>query len=275
MPTPKFHDIFEQKEKKIKIIDKPLVTADYRERNSLVASELVGLGLNVEFKELKVADYIIRDVAIERKTVSDFLSSMLNKRLVKQLEELQQYPKRLLLIEGIEDKELYNDDSINERFHNSITPRVGGEQFRDKGVNVEMVGEIASRGDGGGTMKSRGTFGGIHPNAIRGFLLSISLVWQTPIIFTKNSEDTAKFISLIAKKKETEMSLNVMKKSLNKKEQKQFILEGFPGIGPKSAKKLLKEFKSLQAIFNAGEEELKKILGKKAEPFKKIIDGKY
>ena len=126
----KFHNIFEQKEKKVKIIDKPLVVADYRERNSLVASELVGLGLNVEFKELKVADYLIRDIAIERKTVSDFLSSMLNKRLVKQLEELQQYPKRLLLIEGIEDKELYNDDSINERFHNSITPRVGGERFR-------------------------------------------------------------------------------------------------------------------------------------------------
>ena len=232
MPTPKFHNIFEQKEKKVKIIDKPLVVADYRERNSLVASELVGLGLNVEFKELKVADYLIRDVAIERKTVSDFLSSMLNKRLVKQLEELQQYPKRLLLIEGIEEQELYNDENHKE-------------------------------------------FGGIHPNAIRGFLLSISLVWQTPIIFTKNSEDTAKFISLIAKKKETEMSLNVMKKSLNKKEQKQFIIEGFPGIGPKSAKKLLKEFKSLQAIFNASEEELKEILGKKAEIFKKIVEEKY
>jgi len=231
--APTFHDIFQEKNSpQKKEIPKITITADYREKNSLVASELVGLGLNVEFKELKVADYLVRDVAIERKTVSDFLSSMLNKHLVRQLEELQQYPKRLLLIEGIEEQELYNDTSHSE-------------------------------------------FGGIHPNAIRGFLLSIVLKFNVPIIFTKNSEDTAKFISLIAKKKDTETSLNVMKKSLSTKEQKQFILEGFPGIGPKSAKKLLEKFKTLNAVFNASEEELKEILGIKAESFKKLVNGNY
>jgi len=42
---------------------------------------------------------------------------------------------------------------------------------------------------------------------------------------------------LIAKKKRVESSLNVNKKSLNPSEQMQFILEGFPGIGPKTSKK--------------------------------------
>jgi len=61
------------------------------------------------FEKLKKADYIVKDVAIERKTINDFISSMINKRLFNQIQELQQYKNRLLLIEGIEEQELYSD----------------------------------------------------------------------------------------------------------------------------------------------------------------------
>ena len=71
------------------------------------------------------------------------------------------------------------------------------------------------------------------------------------------------------------MPLNISKKNPNKKERLQFILEGFPGIGPKTAQKLLKRFKSLKEIFNASEEDLKKILGKKAETLYELIHSKY
>jgi len=57
--------------------------ADLHEKNSLVAAELIELGVDVEFKHLKVADYIIGNVAVERKTISDFISSMINKRLLR------------------------------------------------------------------------------------------------------------------------------------------------------------------------------------------------
>ena len=67
------------------------------------------MGFDIEFKELKVADYIVKGTAIERKTVNDFISSMINKRLLKQLEELQQYESRLLVIEGIDEQDLYTD----------------------------------------------------------------------------------------------------------------------------------------------------------------------
>jgi ERCC4-type nuclease len=226
MPMPsKLFDIFSKK--RIKTIEKPKIIADYREKNSLVISSLISQGAEVEIKELKVADYIVKDVAIERKTVQDFLSSMINKRLLRQLEELQQYKNKLLIIEGIEEQELYND--------------------RPEGING---------------------------NAIRGFILSILLKYQIPIIFTKNPEDTAKFISILAKKQEKEMSLKVKKRSLNSKEQMQFILEGFPGIGPATARKLLEEFKTLKNIFNASQDELRARIGKKAEVFK-IIEDKY
>lgn len=207
------------------------VVMDYREKNSFVYPTLVGMGFEVIIKELKVADYLVNDVAIERKTVSDFISSMINRRLSRQLEELQQYKNRLLVVEGIDEQELYSEARYLE--------------------------------------------GGMNPNAVRGFLISILLEHKTPIIFTKNSEDTARFISVLANRKPRELSMNVAKKNMNKKERMRFILESFPQIGPKSAGKLLEHFKSVKAVINAEEEELRKVIGKKAETMKKIIDGDY
>lgn len=220
-----FLDIFssrkqEKKQEKLKII------ADNREKNSLVFSELSSLGIQVEVKHLPVADFLINNIAIERKTVSDFIGSMINKRLARQLEEMKQYQKQLLIIEGTDEQELYPENS------------------------------------------------GMNSNAIRGFLLSILLKYNVPIIYSKDYKDTAKFLYLLAKKKETETSIRAKKKSFNKKEQLQYILEGFPGIGAKTAKKLLKKYKTIKAIINQPLEELKKELGKKAEIFK-LLEESY
>ena len=202
--------------------------ADLHEKNSLVAAELVELGVDVEFKHLKVADYIIGNTAIERKTCNDFINSMINKRLLRQLEELKQYDKRLLVVEGIEEQELYNDEPE-----------------------------------------------GVHGNAIRGMLLYTVLEANCPIIFTKDYQDTAKFFMLIARRAEKEkqpISLHAKKKIRNIHEQKQYILESFPGIGPATAKKLLKEFKSIKKIILADEEKLEKILKSKIQSFKKLLE---
>jgi Fanconi anemia group M protein len=214
------------------------IIIDKREKNSLIIAELVENNVDFELKQLIVADYLINEIAIERKTISDFISSMLNKRLIRQLHELKlhelkQYPKQILIIEGTDEHELYNDD--------------------DKGI---------------------------HGNAIRGMLLSIVLDFQIPIIFTKNYEDTAKFLMLLKKrqeKKPKDISLNVTRKAYNIYEQQQFILEGFPGIGPSTAKKLLKHFKNLKKVINANEKQLKKakLHENKAKTIKKIIETEY
>lgn len=222
-------NIFSRKNPKMKkSTEEKKATIDYREKNSLVASHLVKLGFEVEFKELKVGDYIVRDTVIERKTISDFLSSMINKRLLNQIEELKQYKNKLLIIEGISEKELYTDD--------------------DSGINS---------------------------NAIRGFLISILLNHKIPIVFSKNSEDTARFINVLSKRKDREINLNAKKKTLNKKEQLQFIIESFPGVGPKKAKKLLEKFGTIQNIILASTEDLKEILGVHAEKIREIIERKY
>ena len=62
---------------------KPKVIADSREKNSLVIAELRELGVDVEIKHLKLADYLIsKNLAVERKTINDFVSSMINKRII-------------------------------------------------------------------------------------------------------------------------------------------------------------------------------------------------
>ena len=229
MKTKEIFNIFSRKKVQIQPKEKKKIIVDYREKNCLIPYELIDLGVDVEFKELKIGDYIAGDIIIERKTISDFISSMLNKRIFAQIEDLKQFESKLLIIEGIEERELYNDNSE----------------------------------------------GGVNANAIRGFLLSITLKHKIPIIFTKNSEDTAKYLFILLNKKENEMSLNAKKKARNKKEQIQFILEGFPGIGPKTAKKLLKEFGTIKNIMDAPEDKLKKLIGKKAEIIIKLVHQEY
>lgn len=221
------HNIFSKLTKKKKKPKTPKIIADIHEKNSLIISELhKSTQIRLETKSLKIADYLIGDIAIERKTISDFISSMLNKRLIQQLKQMQKYPKTLLIIEG-NPENLYNEES------------------------------------------------NLHPNAIRGFILSILTINQTPIIFTNNHEDTSRYLITLAKqqvKPLTEPSLHqkIPKKT---KEQKQYILEAFPNIGPIKAKKLLKKFKTLSNVINATEEELKEILKNQAANFKNLLDS--
>ncbi len=114
-------DIFSRKKPIIKKeIPKEKIIIDYREKNCLIASELAKMGFDIEFKELKVADYIVNGVAVERKTNSDFINSMINRRLLKQMEEMQQYQERLLIVEGVEEQELYSDNRLNGINPNAI-----------------------------------------------------------------------------------------------------------------------------------------------------------
>src|SRR3989344_9558221 len=94
--------------KNIKEKEKLKIIVDNRERNSLVPSLLMERGFEVEWKQLEVADYLINGVAIERKTVSDFKSSIINKRIFQQLFELKQYDKKILIVEGIIEDDVYS-----------------------------------------------------------------------------------------------------------------------------------------------------------------------
>lgn len=81
---------------------KPVIVADTREMGSLVISHLKGLDIRLAEKRLEVGDYICSEsVACERKTVSDFISSIADHRLFTQLGNMaESYEKPVLMIEG-------------------------------------------------------------------------------------------------------------------------------------------------------------------------------
>ena len=80
----------------------PRVVVDKRERRSGVPSILRSLGLNVQYSTLDLGDYVIPSgYIIERKTVSDFISSLFSGRLFEQAKRLSEaYKAPLILVEG-------------------------------------------------------------------------------------------------------------------------------------------------------------------------------
>lgn len=225
-------NIFSREKEKPKEKIKTTIVLDSREKQSFLAANLREQGAIIKFETLEIADYLINDIAIERKTFKDFQSSIIDKRLISQLENLKKYEKKLLILEGFYYN--YSDSKINE-------------------------------------------------NALRGMMLTISLSFQVPIIFTENEEDTARFLILIAKKQDKistgkvqEFSLRPSKTAGTLEQQKQFILEGFPGIGPTSAKKLMSSYKNLISIFKERKNDLleKKILDERTiDKMKEVLEG--
>ena len=213
-----FVDIFSKK--KTKEQEKTTIVVDNREKNSLVASELVSLGNKIDFKQLEIADYLINNIAIERKTQTDLIQSIIDKRIFSQLENLKKYPKHLLIIEK-------NNSFVN-----------------------------------------------LNENILKGFILSLTLKFKISLIFSQNERDTAKYLTILANKKESKSEFSSRpSKNLESNEEKiKFILEGFPNVGPKRATELLKKFKNLKNIINATEKELDGILGKNAKDFLEIIN---
>ena len=78
------------------------VIVDQRERNTELIAQLESEGVELDFRTMPVGDYAVSDrVCIERKTVSDFESSIINGRLFDQLERLKKgYELPIVVIEG-------------------------------------------------------------------------------------------------------------------------------------------------------------------------------
>jgi Fanconi anemia group M protein len=122
----------------------------------------------------------------------------------------------------------------------------------------------------------------IHPNAIRGMLSTITISYGIPIIQTKDFRESAALMGIIAKREQEETSSDFTphseKRAFSIKEQQEYIISSFPGVGMTLAKPLLKKFKSIKKIVNAKQEQLEKIakIGpKKAESIRKVLDSEY
>ena len=79
------------------------VDADEREKASGVPAELSKQNVRVYFSKLPVGDYVLSpDIAVERKTVKDFVSSIYDSRIFYQSARLSaSFAKPYLLLEGL------------------------------------------------------------------------------------------------------------------------------------------------------------------------------
>jgi Fanconi anemia group M protein len=88
------------------------IIVDHREVPSGVVHELAQLGVEVEARQLDVGDFILSDrVGVERKSVGDFLQSIVDKRLLSQAKQLSETFERPVLI--LEGEGLYSRRAIH------------------------------------------------------------------------------------------------------------------------------------------------------------------
>ena len=77
-----------------------MIVVDQREPPDIPA-RLRELGADVEVRQISPGDYVVGEVAVERKTVSDFLRSIVTKRIFDQMTRLRDaYPVPVILVEG-------------------------------------------------------------------------------------------------------------------------------------------------------------------------------
>jgi Fanconi anemia group M protein len=108
-----FYNIFSKEKVKENQEQKGEIIIDIREKQSMIPSLLMEKNINIKFENLGIGDYLInKKICIERKSFSDFQSSIINKRLLKQLEEIKKYPINFLILELENKKEILHKNAI-------------------------------------------------------------------------------------------------------------------------------------------------------------------
>ncbi|MEM3073798.1 MAG: helicase-related protein [Nitrososphaerales archaeon] len=83
----------------------PIIYVDTRESRSLVDC-LERMGAEVHIEQLDIGDFVLsEDIVVERKTVEDYIRSLMDNRLFSQLVAMKnKYPKPLLIVQGSRKK---------------------------------------------------------------------------------------------------------------------------------------------------------------------------
>lgn len=218
------------------------LVVDYRERH--LAKLLEDACEEITFAQLPIGDYLIvlnsEAVVVERKTVSDFLSSVRSNRLWDQLLRMMKTEKvlgyrikrRILLLHGDFDDYLMEADYGNQ--------------------------EDILR----------------HWSQLMGAYLEIVYVYNTPIIHAESDMALRAFMRILVKREATGKNDKLpdarwyrkpARADLPVKDRKKYILSALPYIGDRLAENLLLHFDTISEVACATVDELQKVpkIGKK------------
>jgi len=133
--------------------DIPAITIDTREQNSKVVTEISKKGIKINTAQLSVGDYIIsEDTAIERKSVEDFLESLIDGRLFSQAKSLkEQYISPIMILEGegLHHKRNISDNAVYGALASLVNDfRIPVVSTKDEEETASLIKALVSRKKG-------------------------------------------------------------------------------------------------------------------------------
>lgn len=215
---------------------------DYRERS--LANLLQDVCEEITFAQLPIGDYLLVSdstaVVVERKTVSDFMSSVRSNRLWDQL--LRMMKAEMVLGHEIKRKILL----LHGNFQDYLM-----------GVDYENPEDVLK-----------------HWFQLMGAYLEIIYVYNTPIVHAESDIAFKAFMRILIKRESSGKNDKLpdarwyrkpARADLPVKDRKKYILSALPYIGDQLAGNLLLHFETVSQIACASVEELQKVpkIGKK------------
>ena len=118
-----------------------------------------------------------------------------------------------------------------------------------------------------------------NPLVFYGAMSTIAIDFKIPIIPTPNASDTAKLLVAMCSRKESTNGhyLKKIKKSTDIEKQQLSVLSSLPGVGEKTAVRMLEKFGTPLQVFGASVTDLSKVSGlgnERAKKIKKMLNGK-
>ena len=205
------------------------IVVDEREKKSGIPDLLKGTGINLEIKTLPVGDYIVApETIVERKTVSDLVSSIFDGRLFDQCHRLKEhYQFPILIIEG----------------------------------DIDEIEELTE-----------------NPLVFYGAISSIAIDFKIPVIPTPNATHTSKLLISMCSRKDASKGpfIKKIRKSNDVQKQQLSILCSLPGVGEKTAIRMLEKFGTPLRVLSSSTTELSKVGGlgeARAKNIKKVLQA--
>ena len=205
------------------------IVADEREKKSGIPDLLKGTGINLEIKTLPVGDYIVApETVVERKTISDLVSSIFDGRLFDQCHRLKEhYQFPILIIEG----------------------------------DIDEIEELTE-----------------NPLVFYGAISSIAIDFKIPVIPTPNATHTSKLLISMCSRKDASKGpfIKKIRKSNDLQKQQLSMLCSLPGVGEKTAIRMLEKIGTPLRVLSSSIIELSKVSGlgeARAKNIKKVLQA--
>ncbi len=122
----------------------------------------------------------------------------------------------------------------------------------------------------------------ISVNALKAAIATLAADHGVSLISTKNPKDTALTVFWLAKKEQQKhnraVSIRVGKKSRDENKLQEQIVCGLPGVSIVIGRRLLEHFGSVEKVFTANEEELRKVKGvgkKLAKRIRRVLEKEW